>query len=744
MNNNIIVTNKDVAEFNAYIKGKLDTPELRFQFNSIEDYEDFMLDHQDKEFSSILIPKSPNIYNKDTKEYMYLESLPQAEWESLINEFGSDGLILDYNTEEDQYQVTKSESFSSNPELSVGTLVEFSDTESRVIEGEIIGIESGVDNEKYAIISPTNDPSIQIKVHCDRVKSLSTNSEVIGIDSLFNDPEKFSKTKVYLEALGVWNTGISDNKTRKVVVTELVGGDNLSISIGEDGRVWLLTLRCSKGKVKDSIFIDTDIITDSEFVDTLDKILASSSTKSFASNPNKLYDLWECRKGDDGITKIKIVLKKVTKDKADSDKAKLNETLKQGKNASNICYKVYINQDKEKTYSLTNDNKEVYGKLVGTLMESRTIAHEYHLKTVVPSDHEALQDYYEEVVDSIDDLTELILEGVEGNLDMQNMVEPQEFYVDYFDQLRSYLQVTKLEFFSQSDESYLASILDDIIGMISKLLYKLKRFNKEVAKSLAEIMNTSTGVKDSTFSTKKLFGNAVRKNIPEEIDDMLLDIAQMTRLITYSDFDKYIHNSNNEKIVTEFYELLLDVDFDESFYTKSSEYKKFMKLFNKKSFSMISKLNKTFSIKSRNFAKNPNYQIKFNNEAQLDRVDELMVNGFTSYPISIPDQLWAKDLEKIGLVSINDGHMNLLVDPKEIEVLDPNDEVVRYMSNKTFAKIDSDKTFRDYAHNIMKNAHGSEYSEEFTDKIVDDLLNDHKGASYGELIGRLTSGLGNK
>jgi hypothetical protein len=62
--------------------------------------------------------------------------------------------------------------------------------------------------------------------------------------------------------------------------------------------------------------------------------------------------------------------------------------------------------------------------------------------------------------------------------------------------------------------------------------------------------------------------------------------------------------------------------------------------------------------------------------------------------------------------------------------------------NKSFSEITSDEAFREYAHKIMKSAHGEDYSEEYTDEIVDELLKNNKGSDYGELIGRLTSGLG--
>jgi hypothetical protein len=67
----------------------------------------------------------------------------------------------------------------------------------------------------------------------------------------------------------------------------------------------------------------------------------------------------------------------------------------------------------------------------------------------------------------------------------------------------------------------------------------------------------------------------------------------------------------------------------------------------------------------------------------------------------------------------------------------------RFVINKSFS-VNSDKEFREYAHNVMKNAHGDDYSEEVTNKVVDDLLKDNPTADYGELIGRLVSGFGEK
>jgi hypothetical protein len=63
---------------------------------------------------------------------------------------------------------------------------------------------------------------------------------------------------------------------------------------------------------------------------------------------------------------------------------------------------------------------------------------------------------------------------------------------------------------------------------------------------------------------------------------------------------------------------------------------------------------------------------------------------------------------------------------------------------KKFSEIKSEDEFRKYAHTVMKEAHGDNYSEEVTNKVVDDLIKDNPNAEWGELVGRLTSGFGQK
>ena len=91
--------------------------------------------------------------------------------------------------------------------------------------------------------------------------------------------------------------------------------------------------------------------------------------------------------------------------------------------------------------------------------------------------------------------------------------------------------------------------------------------------------------------------------------------------------------------------------------------------------------------------------------------------------------------------------LDLAADPKHfIDALkeDLKSSGKKFSESKNFSKITTEDEFREYAHKVMKEAHGDKYSEEVTNKVVDDLIKNNPDADYGELIGRLTSGFGDK
>jgi len=137
---------------------------------------------------------------------------------------------------------------------------------------------------------------------------------------------------------------------------------------------------------------------------------------------------------------------------------------------------------------------EVEGEIAGTvesndvskffskLFESREMAHVYHLQ--VRGDegsyaaHMALGSYYEEVVGLIDDCIE-VYQGQYGLIDGYDIIDTKDTktkeYVAYFEEVAEFVKHSRK---SISDEdTHLHSIIDDIVCLIYKTLYKLK-FNK--------------------------------------------------------------------------------------------------------------------------------------------------------------------------------------------------------------------------------------------------------------------------
>ena len=126
----------------------------------------------------------------------------------------------------------------------------------------------------------------------------------------------------------------------------------------------------------------------------------------------------------------------------------------------------------------SNDCSSFFSKL----FESREMAHVYHLQ--VRGDegsyakHMALGGYYEDVLDMIDDVIE-VYQGQYGIIENYDAIDTSETKskdpVDYFEEISEYVKHAR-KCISEED-THLHSIIDDIVCLIYKTLYKLK-FNK--------------------------------------------------------------------------------------------------------------------------------------------------------------------------------------------------------------------------------------------------------------------------
>lgn len=113
------------------------------------------------------------------------------------------------------------------------------------------------------------------------------------------------------------------------------------------------------------------------------------------------------------------------------------------------------------------------------LFESREMAHVYHLQ--VKGDqgsyatHEALGDYYEDIIEILDDTIE-VYQGQYGIIDGYETIDTSNTKskdpLTYFEELAEYIKHGK-KCISEED-THLHSMIDDVVCLIYKTIYKLK------------------------------------------------------------------------------------------------------------------------------------------------------------------------------------------------------------------------------------------------------------------------------
>lgn len=122
-------------------------------------------------------------------------------------------------------------------------------------------------------------------------------------------------------------------------------------------------------------------------------------------------------------------------------------------------------------------------KFFSKLFESREMAHVYHLS--VKGDmgsyaaHVALGSYYDGILGFIDDLIE-IYQGQYGLVENFDIIDTADTRtktpIDYFEELVEFVKSNRNTLLSPED-THLQNIIDEVIALIYKTLYKLK-FNK--------------------------------------------------------------------------------------------------------------------------------------------------------------------------------------------------------------------------------------------------------------------------
>lgn len=134
-------------------------------------------------------------------------------------------------------------------------------------------------------------------------------------------------------------------------------------------------------------------------------------------------------------------------------------------------------------------------EFLGTLLQSVTDAHTMHLATKKFSTHKALNDYYDDAPDVVDELIEA-MQGVDGEIELKPLNIPTDDPIKYFEELRELAASGKSEFI---DDDEIASNCDNVISLIDQTLYKLKELKENrnnMRTSLYESMSNLRSISD--------------------------------------------------------------------------------------------------------------------------------------------------------------------------------------------------------------------------------------------------------
>ena len=114
------------------------------------------------------------------------------------------------------------------------------------------------------------------------------------------------------------------------------------------------------------------------------------------------------------------------------------------------------------------------GEFFGTLMESVQAAWRFHLQAKKHSSHVILEEYYDEAQDIVDKIIENY-QGRYGTVIGYNnrIIDCGRTDVDYFRELRDFVDCGKMVFPNLVNASELMSDIDSLVSLIDSTLYKL-------------------------------------------------------------------------------------------------------------------------------------------------------------------------------------------------------------------------------------------------------------------------------
>lgn len=126
----------------------------------------------------------------------------------------------------------------------------------------------------------------------------------------------------------------------------------------------------------------------------------------------------------------------------------------------------------------------------GTLQQSTVEAWRKHLKVSKKSQHETLNDFYEDIVDVVDALIEDYM-SIHGKVeDYENLLSEKEIdALEYLETLREFTREGADELFDE-DDTELFSDVDNILSVMDTAIYKLKELEESKSyKDLKDFIN---------------------------------------------------------------------------------------------------------------------------------------------------------------------------------------------------------------------------------------------------------------
>lgn len=179
------------------------------------------------------------------------------------------------------------------------------------------------------------------------------------------------------------------------------------------------------------------------------------------------------------ISKAKI--RKINESEVTLDQGKMQSDTQQGQAQGQVQGQAQSGQSQvykeEQPEPQLNEKNGNVSNLFSKLFESREMAHIYHLqvkdKGLAP--HLALNEYYEGVIDLIDNLVE-VWQGQYEIVENYDTIDTKETNskekIEYFTELAQFIKNNRTCI--STEDTHLHNIIDEIVALIYKTLYKLK------------------------------------------------------------------------------------------------------------------------------------------------------------------------------------------------------------------------------------------------------------------------------